>query len=141
MIIIAISIDLDESSTSNSGFSSVAAGFVTSTRPNMIGASNISIISGNGYTQRYSDCCKTSCAWPGKAVVTSPVHSCAQDGITSVDNNTRSVCDNGTAYICDDQQPWNVTGALSYGFSSAYLSVSKNGLGLRGYCSLLLGLQ
>lgn len=98
-------------------------------------------ISGTGYTQRYSDCCKASCAWPGKAAVTSPVLSCAQNGITRVDNNTQSICNSGSAYACTGQKPWNVSAILSYGFASAGLSVSKIHYDQDGYPELLLGLQ
>ncbi|CAF3456064.1 unnamed protein product [Rotaria sp. Silwood1] len=75
-----------------------------------------------GVTTLYWDCCKASCAWPDKASVTSPVRTCAQDGITSVDPNTQSGCTGGTAYMCNDQQPWSVSSTLSYGFAAAHIS-------------------
>jgi len=78
----------------------------------------------NGITTRYWDCCKASCGWPGKASVTSPVETCASNGITVVDANTQSGCDGGTAYMCNNQQPWNVSSTLSYGYAAAYISVS-----------------
>ncbi len=75
-------------------------------------------------TTRYWDCCKASCGWPGKALVTNPVRTCAQDGVTPVDANTQSGCTGGTAYMCNNQQPWNVSSTLAYGYAAAYISVS-----------------
>jgi hypothetical protein len=93
-------------------------------------ASSTTISSGNvnsqsGVTTRYWDCCKPSCAWPGKASVTSPVQTCDATGVTPVDPNTQSGCNNGTAYICNNQQPWNVSSNLSYGYAAAYITVRK----------------
>ncbi len=78
-----------------------------------------------GITTRYWDCCKASCGWAGKASVTNPVETCAQDGHTSVDVNTQSVCSGGSAYMCTNQQPWNVSSTLSYGYAAAYISVRQ----------------
>jgi hypothetical protein len=33
-----------------------------------------------GITTRYWDCCKPSCAWPGKAKVYRPVETCYKNG-------------------------------------------------------------
>lgn len=74
-------------------------------------------------TGRYWACCKTSCAWPGKAAVTNPVQSCAHDGVTVVDPNAVSSCDGGGSFMCLNQQPWNVSDTLSYGYVGAYISV------------------
>jgi hypothetical protein len=95
------------------------------------GTDTTTISSGNGnrqagVTTRYWDCCKPSCGWPGKASVTSPVQTCAQNGTTPVDNNTQSSCTFGSAYMCNNQQPWNVSSTLSYGYAAARISVSKN---------------
>lgn len=79
----------------------------------------------NGVTTRYWDCCKASCGWSGKASVTNPVKTCAPDGITAVDVNTQSGCNGGTAYMCNNQQPWNVSSTLSYGYAAAYIAVRK----------------
>lgn len=76
-----------------------------------------------GITTRYWDCCKVSCSWSDKATVTSPVESCAADGITSVDRNTGSGCNGGTSYTCSNQQPWNVSSTLSYGYAAVNLAV------------------
>jgi hypothetical protein len=77
----------------------------------------------NGITTRYWDCCKASCAWNGKASVTSPVETCASDGTTQVDANAQSGCNGGPAYMCNNQQPWSVNSTLSYGYAAAYISV------------------
>lgn len=73
----------------------------------------------NGVSTRYWDCCKPSIAWPGKAAVSSPVMTCAKDGKSRVDANTKNGCDGGTAYTCAAQQPWAVDSALAYGFAAA----------------------
>ena len=79
-----------------------------------------------GVTTRYWDCCKPSCGWPGKASVSSPVQTCAQDGVTPVSSNTRSGCNtDGTAFACNNQQPWSVNDTLSYGFAAASIQVKK----------------
>ena len=81
-----------------------------------------------GITTRYWDCCKASCGWPRKASVSSPVQSCAQDGITPVDKNTQSGCTGGSAYMCNNQQPWSVSSTLSYGYAAAHISVRQTQL-------------
>jgi len=75
----------------------------------------------SGKTTRYWDCCKASCSWSGKSkAVAHPVNACQKDG-TTVDSNlaTKSGCDNGTAFMCSNQQPWSVSDSLSYGFTAA----------------------
>jgi hypothetical protein len=79
----------------------------------------------SGTTTRYWDCCKASCGWPGKASVTQPVQTCSINGSTPVDDNTPSGCDGGTGYMCTNQQPWNVSSTLSYGYAAASISVRK----------------
>jgi hypothetical protein len=37
-----------------------------------------------------------SCSWPGKALVTNPVKTCAKDGVTAVNPNDKSGCDGGS---------------------------------------------
>lgn len=49
-------------------------------------------VSGKSDTTRYWDCCKPSCGWNGKAHVTSPVKTCAKNGVTVIDNNIQSGC-------------------------------------------------
>ncbi|CAF1393706.1 unnamed protein product, partial [Rotaria sordida] len=76
----------------------------------------------NGVTTRYWDCCKASCGWAGKASVTNPVKTCAQNGVTQVDANAQSGCNGGPGYMCSNQQPWNVSSTLSYGYAAAYIT-------------------
>ncbi|CAF3742553.1 unnamed protein product [Rotaria sp. Silwood1] len=76
----------------------------------------------NGVTTRYWDCCKASCGWAGKASVTNPVKTCVRNGITQVDVNAQSGCNGGSAYMCNNQQPWNVSSTLSYGYAAAYIT-------------------
>jgi hypothetical protein len=51
-----------------------------------------------GTTTRYWDCCKTSCAWTGKAPVTAPVGSCDASNNPLSDPDVKSGCDGGTAF-------------------------------------------
>ena len=78
----------------------------------------------DGVTTRYWDCCKASCGWAGKASVTNPVQTCAADSVTPVGVDTQSGCNGGSAYMCGNQQPWNVSSSLSYGFAAAHITVS-----------------
>lgn len=78
----------------------------------------------NATTGSYWDCCKVSCGWPGKASVTSPAETCYIDGVTAIDSNTVSFCNGGSSYMCINQQPWNVSSNLSYGFAGAGIIVS-----------------
>ncbi|KAG2172548.1 hypothetical protein INT44_002563 [Umbelopsis vinacea] len=78
--------------------------------------------SGSGSTTRYWDCCKPSCAWTGKGSVTAPVNSCAADGVSVLSNAAKSGCDGGSAYMCNNQQPWAVNDNLSYGFAATNIA-------------------
>ncbi|KAK1528955.1 glycosyl hydrolase family 45 [Colletotrichum costaricense] len=81
-----------------------------------------------GSTTRYWDCCKPSCAWPGKI----PASSLAAGPVTTCDRNdnplsdggaTRSGCDSGGgAYMCSAQSPWAVSDDLAYGFAAVRIS-------------------
>ncbi|KAI8980912.1 endo-beta-D-1,4-glucanase [Pilobolus umbonatus] len=86
--------------------------------------------SGNGKTTRYWDCCKSSCSWPGKAQVSSPVDTCAANGITLVDDNTQSGCNGGSGFMCNNNQPWAVNDNLAYGFAAASIVGSNEA----GWC-------
>jgi len=66
-------------------------------------------------TTRYWDCCKPSCSWDGKASVTSPVKTCAKNGIDVLATSVQSGCNGGSAYVCNNQQPF-VVGTTAYGF-------------------------
>jgi len=77
-----------------------------------------------GKTTRYWDCCKPSCAWNYKAKVTEEVRSCLKDGSRPPNAWTTSGCGGGTAFMCNDQQPWAINDHLSYGFAAANISGS-----------------
>lgn len=79
----------------------------------------------DGVTTRYWDCCKPSCAWGGKAIVTRPVETCdrngaPQKGIDSI--NGVSGCNGGNVFACDSHSPFVVSKNMSYGFAAAALS-------------------
>ncbi|KAH0004496.1 glycoside hydrolase family 45 protein, partial [Aureobasidium melanogenum] len=75
-----------------------------------------------GKTTRYWDCCKGSCAWPGKADVSAPITTCDKNDNSLTDANTASACDGGSAYMCSDQSPWAVSDNLAYGFAAANIA-------------------
>src|ERR1700726_1273445 len=78
-------------------------------------------VSGTGTTTRYWDCCKPSCAWPGKAALaagSSPVNTCNSRDALLTDANTVSACNSGTAYMCSNESPWAVSSSLSYGYAA-----------------------
>ena len=77
-----------------------------------------------GKTTRYWDCCKPSCAWPGKADVSSEVKVCNINDQPLLGNaNAVNGCDaGGEAYMCSDQQPWAVSADLAYGFAAVKLA-------------------
>ncbi len=81
-----------------------------------------------GVTTRYWDCCKASCAWPGKAttVNSQPVKTCAKDGVTVIDPNSINACggggSGGPTYMCSNDQPWAVNNTLAFGFAAAAIS-------------------
>jgi len=75
-------------------------------------------VSGSGSTTRYWDCCKGSCAWSGKADVSSPVKMCDKNDQPLADANAASGCQGGDAYMCSDQSPWAVSDTLAYGFAA-----------------------
>ncbi|EGY17249.1 endoglucanase-5 [Verticillium dahliae VdLs.17] len=76
--------------------------------------------SGSGSTTRYWDCCKPSCAWPGKAALSSgPVTTCDINDRPLGDANARSGCEaGGTSYMCSGQSPWAVSADLAYGWAA-----------------------
>ncbi|OQV16017.1 Endoglucanase-5 [Hypsibius exemplaris] len=87
----------------------------------------------DGKTTRYWDCCKPSCAWPGKAPVSSPVKTCQANGVTKLsDPNAVSGCNanNKQAYTCNDNQPWAINNNLAYGFAAANIKGSSE----NGWC-------
>lgn len=81
--------------------------------------------SGSGTTTRYWDCCKPSCAWPGKATLlsgSSPVTTCDISNTPLTDANAASGCDGGTAYQCSNESPWAVTDDLAYGYAAVNIA-------------------
>src|SRR3954454_22273968 len=78
--------------------------------------------SGSGQSTRYWDCCKPSCAWPGKAAVNQPVFACDANFNRISDPGVKSGCDGGSAYSCADHSPWAVNDNLAYGFAAVSIS-------------------
>jgi hypothetical protein len=78
-------------------------------------------MNGNGKTTRYWDCCKTSCAWDGKADVTQPIATCAANGVDVLGTGVTSGCNGGSAFVCNNQQPF-VIGDTAYGWVAASIS-------------------
>lgn len=64
----------------------------------------------SGWSTRYWDCSKPTCAWEHGA------KACAQDGFTPANVGDASGATGGTAYVCSNQQPFAVDQGLSYGF-------------------------
>jgi Glycosyl hydrolase family 45 len=72
-----------------------------------------------GFTTRFWDCCKPSCAWPGNVQSGSPVTSCNQQNQSlgssfSVDSS----CNGGGAFACYDLSPTVVSDTLAYGYAA-----------------------
>ncbi|VBB79574.1 Putative Glycoside Hydrolase Family 45 [Podospora comata] len=78
--------------------------------------------SGSGKSTRYWDCCKPSCAWPGKAAVNRPVFACDANFQRISDSGVTSGCNGGSAYSCADHSAWAINDNLSYGFAATALS-------------------
>ncbi len=81
-----------------------------------------------GKTTRYWDCCKASCAWPGKAATdnSKPVATCGKDGDTILDPNSVNACggggNGGPTWTCNNNQPWAINDNLSFGFAAASIA-------------------
>jgi hypothetical protein len=67
------------------------------------------------------DCCKPSCAWSGKAAVSSPVRACDKNQ-SVLGADVKSGCDGGSAFTCANNQPWAVSDSLAYGFAAVSIS-------------------
>jgi hypothetical protein len=87
----------------------------------LLGIGNEAEAQQTGKTTRYWDCAKPSAGWPGKASVTRPVIACAKDGVTPVSPDVQSGANGGTAFQCNNNQPWAVNSTLSYGFVAAHV--------------------
>ncbi|KAF2748969.1 glycoside hydrolase family 45 protein [Sporormia fimetaria CBS 119925] len=80
-------------------------------------------VSGEAITTRFWDCCKPSCSWRGKASVSQPIQDCDINDAPHNNPNQGSGCGTGgTAYTCNNQQPWAVNDTLSYGFAGVFLT-------------------
>ncbi|CUA71252.1 Putative endoglucanase type K [Rhizoctonia solani] len=82
----------------------------------------------SGRTTLYWDCCKESCAWPGKANVSAPVQSCDISNNPLSNNNVQSGCGTGGAYACANHSPFAVNETLAYGFAAVKLQNSSEAL-------------
>ena len=83
------------------------------------------LASGSGTTTRYWDCCKPSCAWPGKTALlagSSPVATCGISNNVLTDSNTASGCNGGGAYQCSNESPWAVSDDLAYGYAAVNIA-------------------
>ncbi|KAK3301057.1 glycoside hydrolase [Chaetomium fimeti] len=82
--------------------------------------------SGSGQTTRYWDCCKPSCAWPGKGSDT-PVQTCDKsDNPLSDGGATKSGCESGGgAFMCSSHSPWAVDDNLAYGWAAVNIAGSS----------------
>ncbi|TGO81021.1 hypothetical protein BPOR_1419g00010 [Botrytis porri] len=83
--------------------------------------------SGSGTTTRYWDCCKPSCAWPGKTTLQSgsgPVGTCnvKNSPLSDTTANAASGCNGGSAYMCSTQSPWAVNDNLAYGYAAVHIA-------------------
>ncbi len=87
----------------------------------------VAIAQSTGKTTRYWDCCKPSCAWPGKSTSSSPVKTCDKnDNPLNDGGNTKSGCDNGGgAFMCSNQSPWAVSDTLAYGWAAVNIAGSN----------------
>lgn len=81
-----------------------------------------------GTTTRYWDCCKPSCAWPGKAsLAEGPVRTCNKNDQPLSDGGaTKSGCQSGGgAYMCSSQSPWAVNDTVAYGYAAVRIAGSS----------------
>ena len=82
--------------------------------------------SGSGYTTRFWDCCKPTCAFNESVPLVNPVGSCAVNDNVLSDLNAADGCNGGTGFMCSTFQPWGVTADLAYGFAAANLLNNKD---------------
>jgi len=70
-----------------------------------------------GYTTRFWDCCKPSCAWSGNVGGRTPVKSCNKQN-QSVGAGDQSACSGGDAYACWDMAPWAVSDTKAFAYAA-----------------------
>mmetsp|Transcript_46932 Transcript_46932/g.135704 ORF Transcript_46932/g.135704 Transcript_46932/m.135704 type:complete len:370 (+) Transcript_46932:38-1147(+) len=136
-----IAVDIHTGATSSVGASSIGAATTTTTSQRQTTASNATApnatrsntsapqqpqhapwVEGT-WTTGYWDCCKPSCAWPGKGNVDKPMLACdARTGNVLSDSGERSVCDGGSAGSCQKHQPFLAHANLALGFAAAAVS-------------------
>ena len=79
--------------------------------------------SGDGKTTRFWDCCKPSCAWPGKSpAISTPVQTCNINDQPLNNPNEDSGCAGGGSYMCSDQTPFAIDDQLAYGFAAVNIA-------------------
>ncbi|KAK8048775.1 putative endoglucanase type K [Apiospora phragmitis] len=88
-------------------------------------ASTASALSGSGRSTRYWDCCKTSCAWSGKAAVSQPVTTCDNNNSPVANADAPSGCDGGAAFACANNSPWAVNDDVAYGFAATAIAAES----------------
>lgn len=88
-------------------------------------AATASALSGSGRSTRYWDCCKTSCAWSGKAAVNQPVTTCDNNNNPVTNANAPSGCDGGSAFACANNSPWAVNDKVAYGFAATAIAAES----------------
>ncbi|KAK4195107.1 RlpA-like double-psi beta-barrel-protein domain-containing protein-containing protein [Triangularia verruculosa] len=93
----------------------------------LIGLASAQGSQGTGKTTRYWDCCKPSCAWPGKSTASTPVLTCDRnDNPLNDRGSTRSGCDSGgSAFMCSNQSPWAVNETVAYGWAAVNIAGSN----------------
>jgi hypothetical protein len=86
------------------------------------GANASNIYSGEAVTDRYWDCCKTDCSWPGRSNGSpQPPATCDADNNPLTNFNLGTACGGGPSFACANQSPWAVNDTFSYGYSSMFL--------------------
>lgn len=88
-------------------------------------ASTATALSGSGRSTRYWDCCKTSCAWSGKAAVSQPVTTCDNNNSPVSSASAPSGCDGGSAFACANNSPWAVNSNVAYGFAATAIAAES----------------
>jgi len=70
-----------------------------------------------GYTTRFWDCCKPSCAWSQNAGGKSPARTCNKQNQT-VGAGDQSACSGGDAHACWDMAPWAESDTKAYAYAA-----------------------
>jgi hypothetical protein len=70
-----------------------------------------------GFTTRFWDCCKPSCAWPQNAGGKTPAKTCNKQN-QPVGSGNQSACSGGDAHACWDMAPWAVSDTKAFAFAA-----------------------